>query len=185
MDSCANRTPGGLSVSTRQFLQSATDARNSVRELLQTVFAAELLVPSRILWIVSPWLRDVPVLDNGTGDFLALCPDFPQSEVRLSSVLRELINRGTKVVIATRPGSGNRQVIDGLGESGRGDGLIYQEKNDLHAKGVIGDSYALIGSMNLTYNGIEYLNEMLVFETERNRVEQLRLAFRSEYGGGV
>jgi hypothetical protein len=170
-------------VSTRQFLQSASDARNSVRELLQTIFAAELVLPSRCLWIVSPWLRDVPVLDNFAGDFLTLCPEFPRSDVRLSRVLRELLNRGTQVVIATRPEPGNRQVLDGLGEAARRSNVMFHERADLHAKGLVGDRYSLIGSMNLTYNGIAHLTEMLIFETDRARVEHLRLAFRSEYGG--
>jgi len=170
-------------VSTRQFLQTSTDARNAVRELLQAIFAAELVLPSRCLWIVSPWLRDVPVLDNGTGDFLTLCPEFPRSDVRLSRVLKELLNRGTQVVIATRPESGNRQVLDGLGETARSSSLVFHERANLHAKGLVGDRYSLIGSMNLTYNGIAHLTEMLIFETDRARVEQLRFAFRSEYGG--
>jgi hypothetical protein len=154
-----------------------------VRELLQAIFAAELVLPSRCLWIVSPWLRDVPVLDNATGDFLTVCPEFPRSHVRLSRVLRELLNRGTQVVIATRPESGNRQVLDGLGEAARSTSVIFHERGDLHAKGLVGDRYSLIGSMNLTYNGITHLTEMLIFETDRARVEHLRLAFRSEYGG--
>ena len=170
-------------MSPRQFLQSATDARNAVRELLQGIFAAELLSPSRCLWIVSPWLRDVPVLDNTTAGFVSLCPEFPRSEVRLSRVLRELLRRGTQVVIATRPEAGNRQVIDGLGERGRSSGFTFHERRDLHAKGIVGDHYSLTGSMNLTYNGLEYLTEMLVFQTEPAEVEPIRLAFRSEYGG--
>jgi len=170
-------------VTTRQFLQTAADARNSARELLQLVFASELLMPSRCLWIVSPWLRDVPVLDNSTGSFLFLCPDFPRSEVRLSRVLRELIDRGTTVVIATRADSGNRQVLDGLQAVGRADAVMFHERSELHAKGIVGDRYSLIGSMNLTFNGLERLTEMLVFQNDRGSVEQLRLAFRREYGG--
>lgn len=170
-------------MSARQFLQTAADARNSVRELLQAIFAAELLAPSRCIWIVSPWLRDVPVLDNTTASFLSLCPEFPRSEVRLSRVLRELLARGTHVVIATRPDSGNRQVLAGLGDSRRNEGFVFHERRDLHAKGIIGDRYSLIGSMNLTYNGLEHLTEMLSFQTDRAEVEHLRLAFRSEYGG--
>jgi hypothetical protein len=46
-------------MTARQFLQSAVDTRNAVRELLQIVFASELLAPSRCLWLVSPWLREV------------------------------------------------------------------------------------------------------------------------------
>src|SRR5689334_23801467 len=98
----------------RQFLQTAVDSRNSVRELLQIVFASELLAPSRCLWIVSPWLRDIPVLDNRTGAFAAIGAELPRSEVRLSRVLLSLIERGTRVVIATRPEEGNRQVRDAL-----------------------------------------------------------------------
>ena len=170
-------------MSTRQFLQSAVNARNAVRELLQMVFASELLSPSRSLWLVSPWIRDIPVLDNTTGSFLYLCPDFPLSEIRLSVVLRQLLARGAQVVIATRPDPENSQVYDSLRGIGANDSLILQERAELHAKGIVGDAFSLIGSMNLTYNGIERLTEMLIFETDRSKVEQLRLSFRREYGG--
>jgi phosphatidylserine/phosphatidylglycerophosphate/cardiolipin synthase-like enzyme len=170
-------------VTTRQFLQSAVDSRNAVRELLQIVFAAELLAPSRCLWLVSPWLRDIPVLDNSTGSFLYLCPDFPLTEVSLSLVLRELLARGSQLVIATRPDPGNAQVYDGLRGIGSDDSLVFHERAELHAKGIVGDAYALIGSMNLTYNGLDRLTEMLIFDTNRPAVEPLRLSFRREYGG--
>lgn len=172
-------------MNSRHFLQTATDSRNAVKELLQLVFAAELLQPSRCLWIVSPWLRDIPVLDNTTGEFLSLCPDFPRSEVRMSRVLRVLIERGTQVVIATRPGEGNSQLPDALlGADGENAGAIVRhEKKALHAKGIVGDRFALSGSMNLTYNGLECLTEMLILQTEAADVEQLRVQFASEYGG--
>ena len=168
---------------TRQFLQSALDARNSVRELLQIIFAAELLAPSRSLWLVSPWIRDIPILDNTTGSFLALCPEFPLTEVRLSLVLRQLLARGSQLVIAARPDSGNTQVYDSLRGIGSDDNLIFHERSELHAKGIVGDAFSLIGSMNLTYNGLDRLTEMLIFETNRPAVDQLRLSFRREYGG--
>jgi hypothetical protein len=168
----------------RQFLQTAVDSRNSVRELLQIVFASELLAPSRCLWVVSPWLRDIPILDNTTGSFLSLCPDFPRSEVRLSLVLRELLVRGSHVVIATRPEDGNSQVIETLRSVDMDDEVTFHERAELHAKGIVGDHFSLIGSMNLTYNGLDHLTEMLVFETLPSSVEQLRLSFRREYGGG-
>ena len=167
----------------RQFLQSASDARNAVRELLQMIFAAELLAPSRSLWLVSPWIRDIPILDNTTGSFLALCPDFPLTEVRLSLVLRQLLARGSQLVIAARPDPGNTQVYDSLRGIGSDDGLIFLERSELHAKGIVGGAFSLIGSMNLTYNGLDRLTEMLIFETNRPAVDQLRLSFRREYGG--
>ena len=174
-------------MSTRHFLQSATDSRNAVKELLQIIFAAELLRPSRCLWIVSPWLRDIPVIDNTTGEFLSLCPGLPRSEVRMSRVLRTLIERGTQVVIATRPEEGNSQLPDallGAAEDTAG-AIIRHERKTLHAKGIVGDRFALSGSMNLTYNGLECLTEMLMLQTDAGDVEQLRVQFADEYGGRV
>lgn len=170
---------------TRQFLQSALDARNAIRELLQIVFVSELLTPSRSLWFVSPWVRDIPILDNTTGSFLALCPDFPLAEVRLSLVLRQLLVRGTQLVIAVRPDPGNMQVYDSLRGVGSENDLIFHERSQLHAKGIVGDAFSLIGSMNLTYNGIDRLTEMVIFETNQSAVDQLRLSFRKEYGGNA
>lgn len=170
-------------MTSRQILQTARSARSAPRELLQSIFASELLSPSRCLWIVSPWLRDVPVLDNSAGAFVSLAPEFPRTFVRLSNVLRELIARGSAVVIATRKEPGNRQLMDALGSVSTESALTFRERDVLHAKGLVGDGYSLIGSMNLTYNGVERLDEMLVFETAEPKVQELRLMFQSEYGG--
>jgi phosphatidylserine/phosphatidylglycerophosphate/cardiolipin synthase-like enzyme len=167
----------------RQFVHDSSESRNSVREVLQILFAAELLHPSRTLWIISPWIRDVPVLDNRTGGFAYLCPDFPLTEVRLSYVLRELIGRGTAVVIATRPDQGNRQIFESLGGANASTHLIFEERSELHAKGIVGDRFALTGSMNLTYNGIERLTEMVAIQSAASLVEPIRLTFQAEYGG--
>ncbi len=173
-------------MTTRQFLQTASDARNGVRELLQTIFAAELLAPSRSLWVVSPWLRDVPILDNTANGFVSLGSRFPASQIRLSLVLAELALRGTQLILATRHEPGNRQVLDALNNLlVPNNSIIFHERGDLHAKGIVGDSFALLGSMNLTFNGLERLTEMIVFETTRARVEEIRIAFRNEYGGTV
>ncbi|HJQ12901.1 MAG TPA: phospholipase D-like domain-containing protein DpdK [Gemmatimonadaceae bacterium] len=170
-------------MTSRQVLQTARSARSAPRELLQSVFASELLSPSRCVWIVSPWLRDVPVLDNTGGAFASLAPEFPRTLVRLSHVLRELIARGSAVVIATRSDPGNRQLMDALGSVGAQSALTFRERDELHAKGLVGDAYSLVGSMNLTYNGVERLDEMIVFETAAPKVQELRLMFYSEYGG--
>ena len=167
----------------RQFVHDSSESRNSVREVLQILFAAELLHPSRTIWLVSPWIRDVPVLDNRTGGFAYLCPDFPLAEVRLSYILRELIGRGTAVVIATRPELGNRQVFESLGAANSSTNLVFEQRTELHAKGIVGDAIAVTGSMNLTYNGIERLTEMVAVQSEPSIVEPIRLRFQAEYGG--
>jgi hypothetical protein len=138
------------------------------------------------VWIVSAWLRDIPVLDNSTGSFSSLAPSLPRDDVRLSRVLGELLDRGAHVVIATRPGdAGNRQVIESVlaGAPGRSAAVSFLERPTLHVKGLLGDRFALTGSMNLTFNGVDNLNEMLSFQSDRQHVEALRLMFREEYGG--
>jgi phosphatidylserine/phosphatidylglycerophosphate/cardiolipin synthase-like enzyme len=171
---------------SRQLLQTSAAYRNSVRELLQVVFAGELLSPSRCLWIVSPWLRDIPVIDNTTGSFFTLSPDFPRGEVRLSRVLSELLSRGTYVVIVTRPEPENRQVIDALARSESaqvGHELLFIEQQHVHAKGLVTDRCSLLGSMNFTYQGLDHSTELLLFDTEPQHVEETRLLFLGEYGG--
>lgn len=174
-----------MSIPPRQILKTSPQARNAVRELLQTIFAAELVMPSRHLWLVSPWIRNVPVLDNRTGTFSTLGNDLPRSEVHLAHLLRELVERGTRIIIATRPEPGNRQLLDAIGldavnAHGR---IVVHERGDLHAKGIVGDRFSLVGSMNLTFNGLDHLTEMLVFQTDPAQVEALRVMFRDEYGG--
>ncbi len=154
-----------------------------MREVLQLLFAAELLMPSKCLWVVSPWLRDIPVLDNSSGGFSSLCPDFQNADIGLVAVLRELLGRGSRIIIATRPEPGNSQVLDLLRDKQPGDNLFLLERSELHAKGIVGDNVALFGSMNFTYNGLERLTEMLVLQTQPNEVETLRLLFKEEYGG--
>jgi phosphatidylserine/phosphatidylglycerophosphate/cardiolipin synthase-like enzyme len=100
-------------------------------------------------------------------------------------VLRELVAKGTQVVIATRPDPGNTQVVESLNQTSSHSQVIFEERAELHAKGIVGDRYALVGSMNLTYNGLDRLTELLVFETERAAVEPLRLSFQKEYGGRI
>lgn len=168
---------------TRQFFQTASDSRNVMSEVLQLIFSAELVAPSKCLWIVSPWLRDIPVLDNRSGAYSSLCPEFPMMQISIGKVVAELLNRGTQVVIATRPEAGNRQVIDGLPLATREDQLNFHERAELHAKGIVGDRFALSGSMNLTFNGLERLTEMVSYQTTRSEVEALRLTFKAEYGG--
>jgi hypothetical protein len=168
---------------TRQFLQTAGDSRNVMSEILQLIFSAELVAPSRCVWIVSPWLRDIPVLDNRTGAYISMCPEFPLTQISLSRVVAELLNRGSQVVIATRPDAGNQQVVAALPMETHSDQLVFHERAELHAKGIVGDRYALSGSMNLTFNGLERLTEMVTYQTMRSEVESLRLIFRGEYGG--
>lgn len=172
---------------TRQILRSAASHRNEVRELLQGIFAAELLAPSRCLWLVSPWIRDVDVLSNATLSFRSLDPDLPQGGVRLADVLRRLLQRGTRVVIATRDEAESLRFVASVQEAVRGKAaeaaLEVVVRTVLHAKGLLGDAFCLSGSMNFTFYGVDVQTELVTLQTDPAEVARLRVQFHAEYGG--
>ena len=81
--------------------------------MLETLFVAELASPSRCLWIVSPWISDVPLIDNSTGHY-----DFFSGSdwktIYLSEVLVELCSRGSQIVVATTDAPTNKPFLETL-----------------------------------------------------------------------
>jgi phosphatidylserine/phosphatidylglycerophosphate/cardiolipin synthase-like enzyme len=172
---------------TRHILRNSSASRNEIRELLQGLFVRELLHPSRCLWLVSPWVRDIEVLDNRTGAFRSLDPDLPATHLRLGEVLRRLLDRGTRVVVAVRPEPESLLFCQRLLQSVEGrhpEGALTLLRRDLlHAKGLVGDDFGLTGSMNFTHNGIEIQTELVTLERAPAQVANLRVLFHGEYGG--
>ncbi len=152
-----------------------------VRDLLQSLFAAELISPSRTLWLFFAWISDVEVLDNSARRFAAMEPDWPASPIRLSQVLRALLGRGTHVKLIIREHGHNEYFIARLLQlkDRFGDQVKWIVEKDFHAKGLLGDDYFLSGSMNLTFNGISVNGEHLVLRTDpaaiAEQAEQLAL----------
>lgn len=155
-----------------------------VVDLLQTLFAAELVAPSQRLWIVSPWVSDVPILDNRAGGFETFEPDWPRTRVRLAALLGHLMRRGTQVVVATRPAPHNIEFLDrlrvGAGATPR---LVIHQTQPLHEKGILGDRFYLSGSMNFTNNGLSYNEEVLHLFTDPPALALTRRAFIDRWDG--
>lgn len=174
---------------TRQILRSSSASRNEIRELLQGLFARELLYPSRCLWLVSPWVRNIEVIDNRTASFRSLDPDLPPSGLLLTDVLRRLLDRGTQVVVATRPEAESLRFCELLRDAVAGqpskNALVIHTRDILHAKGLVGDDFALTGSMNFTHSGVEIQTELVTLQRARSEVAQLRVSFHAEYSGGI
>ena len=161
-------------------LHGPTQTR-SVRDLFQTLFVAELISPSRKLWLFFAWISDVDVLDNAGRRFAAIEPDWPPAPIKLSQVLGALLARGTHIRLVIREHGHNGYFItrlQGLKER-FGDQLRWVVEKDFHAKGLLGDDYFLSGSMNLTLNGISVNGEHLVLRTDpaaiAEQAEQLEL----------
>lgn len=59
---------------TRTIRRTAVTSRRDLAQVLTGICVAELLVPSRALWIAAPSLCDTVLLDNRAGAFHTLEP---------------------------------------------------------------------------------------------------------------
>jgi phosphatidylserine/phosphatidylglycerophosphate/cardiolipin synthase-like enzyme len=153
-----------------------------IPDLLQSLFAAELLVPSRQIWIVSPWISDIPLVDNEAGSFSSVEPEWPPVRIRFSQILHALIERGTRVTIATRDLDHNRPFRDALEALVSATSLTFVYADELHEKGILADAFYLSGSMNFTYNGVHVNTEVLHFFTDPATIAEARITMRERWG---
>lgn len=151
------------------------------------IFTAELLCPSSCLWLVSPWISDIPVLDNRTNGFVVFEPRWARAQVSLSKVLVKLLESGTTVHVATRPDNHNMAFLDRMRRLAEPDGLPLRlhSVEELHEKGILADGFYLSGSMNLTFNGISLNEEAVHFDIDSSFVAENRILFASRWGGEI
>ena len=159
---------------------------HQVPDLLQVIFTAELIRPSSHLWLVAPWVSDIPVLDNSDLAFRALEPNWPRSRILLSTVLGKLAELGTCVQLVVGPSKHNRYILENLkcirGIAGNRVTVSTDDMN--HSKGILGDRFFLSGSMNLTNNGIGQNGETVHFHLDPALIAASRLEFQARWPGG-
>jgi hypothetical protein len=155
----------------------------TIADLLQSIFTAELLSPSENLWLVSPWVSDIAVLDNSAGQFASLVPELERAPLRLSELLAYLAEQGTHVRVTVRELERNRPfctVMSSIAE--RMSGLVaVRQARDLHEKGLLGDRYYLCGSFNFTFSGISLHEEVGHFITDPATISAHRIALASRW----
>ena len=150
------------------------------RTLLETVLAAECLRPSEVLWVVSPWISDVPVFDNRGGSFSYVFANAGERELRLSEVLTRLAEAGTAVIIATRDDPHNASFLAALATGGGEISVVTSA--ELHEKTLAGDDFVLSGSMNFTQAGLDWNEEQVTLDTDPETVAAARRDLRSRWG---
>ena len=173
-------------MSGRVIRKSSRYCEVQVADLLQSLFAAELVCPSNILWMVSAWISDLPVIDNRDASFSGYDTSWTNRPIRLSELLIALAEYGTQVVVVTNTDPHNETFVHRLGllaqEAGVNDNVTVLQRKDLHVKGLLGDGYHLHGSMNFTHNGVRVLTEEVILETDTDYVQRAHLAYRDNYG---
>ena len=173
-------------MTARSLRTTAFASREELADALQCVFVSEVLAPSTPLWIVTPWISDVPIIDNRAGRFAGLIPALPQRWIRLGEILEQQMIRGGSLVIACRPNDHNRSFTDQLQrrirEIGREQRVRFSLSAELHEKGILAEKVLLSGSMNLTYNGLRILEEVVHLTDESDAVARARASYQDRWG---
>jgi hypothetical protein len=175
-------------MTSRLIFKGRGRGEREIESLLQSIFAAELVNPSEVIWLVSPWVSDVPIIDNRSGAFTGIQPNWARRHISFVETLTAIMRRGSALVVATRPDAHNERFIHRLQNAAaaagtRGRLLVHvNDRESLHEKGLVGQDYYVSGSMNFTESGIRIHDEALKFDLEPATVAQARVHFRQTYG---
>ncbi len=173
-------------LSYRRIFKSQQTGIATTKELLQTMFVGELLSSGSDVWIVSPWISNIVLIDNRTGNFDSLNPEWSRREIRLIDVLLSLMARGSKVFIVTRDVESNTSFLNDIASASEmgflESHLNVMIRDELHTKGILFSKSLLMGSMNITYNGLEMNDEMIQFCIDPADVADTRLHFEKYLG---
>jgi len=172
---------------SRRIFKKVNSSQHEISELLQFMFVSEILSPGEKIWLVTPWISNVPVLDNRSGLFSSLDPIWENRLVRLNEILVRLITLGSDVVIVTRPDDHCKNFVMRLKEdlevTGGSDKLTVEWRQELHTKGILTAKALLTGSMNLTINGLDLWDEQVTFDTDARDIALGRINFESYLSG--
>lgn len=166
---------------SRRIFKTQLTGPATLKELLQTMFASEMLLTGERVWVVSPWVTNVALLDNRSGNFDALNPEWGHRAVRVAEILSFLMTRGNHVVVVTRDLEINKGLMTVLEDEVRRldlqDQLSIILREQLHSKGILLSRSMLLGSMNLTYSGIEINDESVEFVIDPEDIARTRLEY--------
>ncbi len=155
----------------------------AIADLMQSIFVAEALAPSDPLWILSGWISNIPVIDNGAREFGVIDPDWPTGKVSLTQVFRTIVSKGGRIALVLRDVEQNHRFV------GRLSSLTREFPNQLwwtlgeyeHQKGIVGRNFDLEGSMNFTFHGITINGEHLIYRTAPDIVAGRRLVLATQW----
>ena len=176
-----------VSLPLRQILRSSPSASCCLVEVLEAICTAELLQPSNCLWLVSPNIGNSPILDNRSGGFSSLQPNWAQRLIFLSEFLLQLLRLDCRVVLATiaHPDESSSRFLaelrDQATEAGSPNLLRVVTCSQLGRQGILGDGYLLSGC--LSFNGtLSQIDEVVSFDIRPETLAEAHAAFRVQYG---
>ena len=131
-------------------------------ECLASLLALQLMAPSPVLYLISPWITDMPLIRNRAGQYRAIMPEMSKDMLSLADVLNALAERDVQIRIISRPYHQlTEDFIRKLPHT-----IERKTSNTLHEKGLITEQFYLRGSMNFTYSGVNLNDESVELTTD-------------------
>jgi len=167
----------------RRIFKHANSSPRILQELLLNIFVGEFMAPSNEVWIISPWISNIDIIDNRNGGFDSINPDWRDKNVRLDDVLLHLLVSGSSTILVANEENHSDEFFEVLrvkaADKGLSSGLKLIRRKSLHTKGIFTDAGALTGSMNITYRGVNINDERLVYEISKTAIQQNLLECRN------
>lgn len=164
---------------THHRLIRSRKAELALPDLLQSLLSAELLAPSHRIWIVSPWISNIPIIENSSGEFSSLVPEWEFAPVRLAQYVTYLTSRGTDIYVVTRPDERTQDFANLMRQLGATlpDQVHMRNAALVHEKGLLTDHFFLSGSFNYTLTGITMNDEAAHLFTDPGKVAEQHIAY--------
>ena len=155
----------------------------AIFELIQSIFVSELLNPSEVLWLHFAWISDIEILDNSSRKFYGINPSWPPTKIRLTKILEVLLSKGAKIRLTMREDESNEYILHRLEKlkARYAKQIEWRILKNFHDKGMVGDSYFLSGSMNLTKYGITVNKEHVYLRTDPKQIAEEKIYLQSEW----
>lgn len=135
---------------------------------LSSLFISELLKPSDKLYLISPWLSNMVIIDNRFDQYYALCHDLDKEVLRLADILLLLAQKGADIRIIARPNHDPTMLF--LNSLSRHEKISWRFNAKEHEKGLISANFCLSGSMNFTYSGVNINKERVELSKNPEKV---------------
>jgi len=154
-------------------------------EFLQSLFISELINPSPRIWISSPWINDIEIIDNTARQFSTLVPHWPASRIRFSDLLGALLDKGSQIVVIANYSEHNEEFLSRIRvlQELHAESLHIIRTRDVHEKGILTDRFTLDGSMNFTYRGVNINQEYLGYRCDPSVVHERKLTLEERWRG--
>ncbi|MEV7075294.1 phospholipase D-like domain-containing protein DpdK [Streptomyces sp. NPDC093990] len=143
--------------------------------ILAMALVGELMSPGPVMWLVSPWISDVKILDNSQGTYDDLFDDNPPSSCSLADLLARITVAGSSLTVVTRPDTHNVQFLGRLNRLAPRHTVRVVQSPAVHEKTICGRDWMLTGSMNFTVRGLLENDEAVSYKVGGSDAAQARL----------